>query len=128
MSIVPSVQLLVQGAVCQLRGVRVHVDEGQTGHGVRQCVRVKGVRHVGVVTLHTVHCVENAAHQEAVSVEAAAEARAEGLDGLQVPRTDLDQEDHFLVEALGVESRVEQPEARLIHSKLHLVHKSKHPC
>lgn len=107
MSIVPSIQLLVQGAVCQLRSVRVHIDKGQTGHGVRQCVCVEGVRHVGGVTLHTVHCVEDTAHQEAVSIKAAAEPRAEGLDGLQIPRTDLDQEDHFLVEALGVESRVE---------------------
>lgn len=121
MSVVPGVQPLVQGAVRQLRGVRVSVDEGQTGHGVRQRVRVEGVRHVGVVTLHAVHGVQDAAHQEAVPVAAAAEARAEGLDGLQVPRADLDQQDHFLVEALGVQGRVEQPEARLVHSELHLV-------
>lgn len=120
MSVVPSVQLLVQRAVRQLRGVRVHVDKGQARHGVRQRVRVEGIRHVSVVTLHAVDCVQHAADQEAVPVEAAAEPGAEALDGLQVPRADLDEEDHLLVEALGVQGRVEHPQARLIHGKLHL--------
>lgn len=102
MSIVPCIQLLVQWAVCQLRGVHVHVCEGQTWHCVRQRVCVKGVCHICIMTLHTVYCVKYAANQEVISVATTPEACAEGLYWMQVPGVDVDEKDHFLMEALGV--------------------------
>lgn len=102
MSIVPCIQLLVQWAVRQLRGVHVHVCDGQTWHGVRQRVRVKGVCHICIMTLHAVHGVKYAANQEPIPVATTSEARAEGLYRLQVPGVDVDEKDHFLMEALGV--------------------------
>lgn len=120
MSVIPRVKLFLQWAVRELRGVRVRVCERQARYGVCERVRVEGVRHVGVATLHTIHCVEHAAHQEAVAVAAAPETRAKGSYRLEVPGMEVDEQDDFLVEALRVQSRVEQPEARLVHGKLHL--------
>jgi len=118
--VVPRVQLLVERAVGQLGGVGVRVGERQAGHGVRERVRVEGVGDVGVAPLHAVHGVEHAAHQEAVPEAAAPESRPEALDGLQVSVAQVDEEGHFLVEALRVQSRVEQPQAGLVHRKLQL--------
>lgn len=116
MSVVPRVQLLVQRAVRQLWGVHVCVREGQGGHGVRECVCVKGVRHVGVVTLYTVHGVKHAANQEAVAVATVPKTRAEAPYWLQVSGAEVGQQHYLLVEAFCVQSGVEQPQARLIHS------------
>lgn len=120
MSVVPGVQFLVQRAVVQLGGVRVHVCERQARHRVCQRVCVESVGHVGKVALHAVHCVQHAAHQEGVSVATAPETRPKGLNRLEVSGMEADEEDHFLVEALRVQSGVEQPQTQLIHSKLHL--------
>lgn len=120
MSIVPCIQLLVQWAVSQLRGVRVHVCECQTWHGVCQRVCVKGVCHISVVTLHTVHCIKHTTNQEAVSIATTPKTCAEALYWLQVSGVEVDEQYNFLMEALGVQSGVEQPQAGLINSKLHL--------
>lgn len=119
MSVVPRVQFLVQRTVSQLRGVCVHVCERQARHSVRERVCVKGVRHVGIAMLHTVHCVEHATNQEAVTVATVPKTRAEAPYWLQVSGAEVDEQHYFLVEALCVQSRVEHPQARLIHSKLH---------
>ena len=119
-SVVPRVQFLVQGAVGHLRGVCVHVGECQTRHGVCERVCVKGVGHVSVAMFHTVHCVKHAADQEAVSVATTPQTCAEALYGLQVSVAQVEEQDDLLVEALRVQSRVQQPQAGLIHSKLHL--------
>lgn len=120
MSVVPCVQFFVQRAVSQLRGVCVHVRERQARHGVCERVCVKGICHVGIVTLHTVHCIEHTANQEAVAIATAPKTRAEAPYWLQVPGVEVGEQDYFLVEALCVQSGIEQPQARLIHSKLHL--------
>lgn len=96
------------------------VCERQARYSVRERVRVKGIRHVGVAMLHTIHCVQHATHEEAVAVVTTPEASAKCSYRLKVSRMEVDEQDHFLVEALRVQSRVEQPEARLIHGKLHL--------
>lgn len=83
-------------------------------------VRVEGICHIGVATLHAIHSIKYATNQEGVAVAAASEARAEGVDGLQVSVMELDEENYFLVETLRVQSGIEQPEAGLIHRKLHL--------
>lgn len=98
----------------------MHVRERQARHGVCECVCVKGVCHVSVATLHTVHCVKHAANQEAVSVATASKTCAEALYRLQVSGAEVDEQDYFLVEALCVQSGVEQPQAGLINCKLHL--------
>lgn len=126
MSIVPSPQLLVQWGVGQLRGVLVHVRERQARHSVRQRVRVEGVRHISVVTLHTVHCIKHTAHQEAVSVATTSKTCAEALYRLQVSGVEVDEQDYFLMKAFGVQSRVKQPQAGLIDSKLHLEKQHEH--
>lgn len=85
----------------------MHVRERQARHSVRERVRVKGVRHVSVVTLHAVHCIKHTANQEAVPVATAPEARAEALDWLQVSGAEVDEQDYFLVESLRVQSGVQ---------------------
>lgn len=122
MSIIPCIQFLVQGAVGQLRRVSMHVCKRQPRHSVCECVRVKGVCHVGVVALYTVYRVKHAANQEAVAIVIAPETCAEVSYGLKVSGVKVDEQDDFLVEALCVQSRVEHPQARLIYSKLHLEH------
>lgn len=119
-SVIPCVKLFLQRAVRKLRGVRVCVCERQARHGVRECVRVEGVRHVGVATVHAIHCIEHAAHQEAVAVATPPETSAKGSYRLKVSGMEVDEQDDFLVEALRVQSGVEQPEAGLIDCKLHL--------
>lgn len=120
MSIVPCVQLLVERAVSQLGRVCVRVCERQARHAVRERVRVEGVCHVGVVVLHAVHCVEHAANQEAVAVATPPKACAEALYWLQVSVAEVEEQRYFLVEALRVHGGIQQPQARLIHSKLQL--------
>lgn len=120
MSIIPRVQFLVQWAVSQLGGVGVHVCESEARHRVREGVCVKGVCHVGISTLHTIHCIKHAANQEGVAIATSPKTCAKGPYRLQISRTEMDEQDHFLVEALCVQSGVEQPQARLINSKLHL--------
>lgn len=83
-------------------------------------VCVKGVCHVSVVTLHTVHCIKHTANQEAVSIATTPKTCAKTPYWLQVSGAEVDEQDHFLVEALCVQSGVEQPQAGLINSKLHL--------
>lgn len=95
------------------------VCEGQAGHGVCERVCVEGVRHVGVAMLHAVHAIQNAANQEAVAIETAPKTRAKGPYGLEVSRVKMEEEHHLRVETLRVQRWVEQPQARLIHSKLH---------
>lgn len=97
----------------------MHVRERQARHGVRERVRVKGVCHVSEAALHAVHCIKHTANQEAVSIAATPKACAEAPYWLQVSGVDVDEQDYFLVEALCVHSRVEQPEAGLVNSKLH---------
>ncbi len=99
----------------------MHVRERQARHGVCECVCVKGVRHISIVTLHAVHCIEHTANQEAVSIATTSKTCPEGSYWLQVSGVEVDKQDDFLMEALCVQSGVEQPEARLINSKLHLV-------
>lgn len=111
MSIVPGIQFLVQRAVCQLRGVRVHVCECQAWHSVCKRVRVEGIGHVGIVTVHTIYCVEHTTNQEAVPIATTSQTCAEAPDWLQVTRLEVDEQDHFLVEALSIQSRIEQPQA-----------------
>lgn len=98
----------------------MRVRERQARHGVCQRVRVEGVGHVSVVALHAVHCIKHTANQEAVSVATTSKTCAEALYRLQVSGVEVDEQDDFLMEALGVQSRVEQPQAGLINSKLHL--------
>lgn len=106
-TVVPRVQFFVQWTVSQLRGVSVHVCKCQARHGVCERVGVEGIRHVGVMVLHAVHAIEHATNKEAVSVKTAAEACAEGPYWLKVSGTEVDEQDHFLVETLGVQGRVE---------------------
>ena len=124
-STVPCVQFLVQWAVSQLGGVRVHVRERQAWYSVCERVRIKGVCHVGVATLHTIYCVKHATHQEGVAVATTTETCSKGLYCLKVSGMEVDEQDYFLVEALCVKSGVKQPQARLIYSQLHLQRKKR---
>lgn len=102
----------------------MHVRERQARHGVCECVRVKGIRHIRIMAVHTVHCIKHATNQEAVAVAATPKACAKGSYRLQVSRVQVDEQNYFLVEALCVQSRVEEPQTRLIYSKLHLENKA----
>lgn len=85
----------------------MHVREGEAWHGVCERVRVKGVRHIGVVTLHTVHAVEHATHQEAVAVVIATKTCAKAAYREQVAGAEVGEQDDFLVKPLCVHSWVE---------------------
>jgi len=120
--IVPGVEQAVLGIIVYLRGVGVLVLEEQPGDDLRVGVCVKGVGDVGVPLVVAVDRIQDPADDKAVPVEVLPQPCPPRrlLLGAEVSRIQLAQHNHLLVEALVVDGRVDDPQAVLIHSKVHV--------
>lgn len=78
MSIVPRIQNTLFGIVVNLCGVGVVVGEGHSGNHLSVCVCVEGVFQVGVFSVVAVNSIQDAAHDEAVSVVISPEPSSPG--------------------------------------------------
>ena len=121
-AIVPGVEQAVLGVVVYLGGVGILILEQQPGDDLRVGVGVKGVGDVGIALVVAVHGVQHPADDEAVAVEVPPEPRAPRglLLCAQVHGVELAQDDDLLAEALVVQGRVDEPQAILIHGKVHI--------
>lgn len=121
-AVVPGVEEAVLGVVVYLGGVGIFVLKQQSRDNLRVGVGVEGIGDIGVPLVVTVHGVEHPADDKAVAVEIPPEPRAPRglLVGAQVHGVELAQDDDFLAEAFFIQGWVDEPQAVLIHSKVHI--------
>lgn len=121
-AIVPGIQEAVLGVVVYLGGVGILILKQQPRDDLRVGVGVKGIGDVGVPLVVTVHGVQHPTDDEAVAIEIPPQPRAPCglLLRAQVHSVELAQDDDLLAEALVIQGWIDEPQAILIYSKVHI--------
>lgn len=121
-AIVPGVEQAVLGVIVYLRGVGILILKEQPRDDLRVGVRIKGVGDVGIPLVVAVDRIQDPTDDKAIPVEVLAQPRPPCglLLGAEIGRIQLAQHDHLLVEALIAYGWVDDPQAVLIHGKVHI--------
>lgn len=119
MSVVPRVQHPLFWIVINLCGVGVVVGERHSGNHLSIGVCIEGIFQFGVLLIIAVHSIQDAAHDEAISITVPLEPGPPGGLRLraEVCRVQSAQNDHLLHESLLIQGRVDNPQAALIHGE-----------
>lgn len=121
-AIVPGIEEAVLRVVVYLGGVGILVLKQQPGNNLRVGVGVKSIGDVGVPLVIAVHGIQHPTDDEAVAIEIPPEPSAPGglLLCAQVHGIELAQDNDLLAEAFVIQSGINEPQAILIHGKVHV--------
>lgn len=122
MPIVPGIEQAILRVIVYLRGVGILILKEQPGDDLCVGMCVKGIGDVGIPLVVAVNCIQDPADDKAVPVEVLPQPRPPRclLLGAEVGCVQLAQHNHLLVEALIADGRVDDPQAVLIYSKVHV--------